>query len=691
MEIINFSPKTQLQDEIIYKCRTSLEKGKNRRRELNSIKEWSNIKKLYLKIIKNSFHPVVFKNTKNLQIKTVSEFSFRQFKLQNVLFESMPGWNVNASVYMPKEKGVYPGVVCPTGHSNKTRQSYQNAAQIFAQNGYIAVSFDPPGMSGEHQYMNNHFTNGSIGYLTGAWSNTHFVLDAIRSIDYLQSRTDVDKNSGISVTGVSGGGMTAIYTALLDNRVKFVAPVCCLSSHEKLHFSKLYTSCPEQFAYGLIASGIDYIDLISLLAPLPVHIAGGKNDEVYDYMETMEIYEEAKKIYKLYQQEENLGIFIQEKAGHGYSIGMAVEVLKKMNKFIKKTKTEQELKADVSQIIPAKKLKCYPENKANMYTFNKSIGIELEKIRAQKPNASLPALRKKIRTILNLQDNDDSRYVISPDRYPEKRWRHQLEKLIIHGKEGNHIPCLFYKRIETKVKKKGLVFIDESGKWQGFQRENYLAKTGRFSAKDDSENEPVILSIDVSGFGELAPQPNASDIASWNDIERTLTYLSVAVSHPIMGLRVRDALYAINYLKSRKEVDSKKIIVGGRGIGAIVALHAAFLTGNVHKLVLWDMLHSYKAMTDNFPFTWKQSIIIPNVLKYYDLPELLNYHVISEKTVLINCLDEKRKKLTSAHANQVFKKTNISKTNIFQTKNEKQAVSLFVKCCHDMDNNRKFL
>src|SRR5690606_29509782 len=114
--------------------------------------------------------------------RVVSRHNFGDYRVENVIFESYPGWEVNGTVYLPAQPGRYPGVVCPTGHSCKTGESYQISAQTFARNGYMAISFDPPGVAGEIGHFNDHFTNGLIGYLTGIWSNAHFVLDAIRCI-----------------------------------------------------------------------------------------------------------------------------------------------------------------------------------------------------------------------------------------------------------------------------------------------------------------------------------------------------------------------------------------------------------------------------------------------------------------------------------------------------------------------------
>jgi hypothetical protein len=81
---------------------------------------------------------------------------------------------------------------------------------------------------------------------------TYFVADALRAMDYLETRNDVDSSLGFTMTGVSGGCLTTIFCSLLDERIAFSAPVCCLSEHENIHFKDLYTSCPEQFGPGFI-------------------------------------------------------------------------------------------------------------------------------------------------------------------------------------------------------------------------------------------------------------------------------------------------------------------------------------------------------------------------------------------------------------------------------------------------------
>jgi cephalosporin-C deacetylase-like acetyl esterase len=101
----------------------------------------------------------------------------------------------------------------PVGHSGKQFESYQIPAQVFAMCGYAALTFDPPGQAGEKKPGNDHFRDGVRCYMTGATSQRFFVMDALRAVDYLATRRDVDMRRGVGMTGVSGGGFTTLYAS----------------------------------------------------------------------------------------------------------------------------------------------------------------------------------------------------------------------------------------------------------------------------------------------------------------------------------------------------------------------------------------------------------------------------------------------------------------------------------------------
>ncbi|MFQ9802174.1 MAG: hypothetical protein ACLR23_28350 [Clostridia bacterium] len=94
------------------------------------------------------------------------------------------------------------------------------------------------------------------------------------------------------------------------------------------------------------------------------------------------------------------------------------------------------------------------------------------------------------------------------------------------------------------------MYIDEKGKWNGFNHQGVLTQVIGL-AQPASDAERCVLSVDVSGMGELEAQHTTYDSASWNDIERILTYLSIAEGRPLIAYQVRDALTALGHIEDK--------------------------------------------------------------------------------------------------------------------------------------------
>jgi len=213
-----------------------------------------------------------------LNVRAVSRHERKGYVIENVLFESLPGWDVNASVYLPsagEHPPPWPAIVVPVGHSGKQMESYQIPAQVFARLGYVAVTFDPPGMAGEKRTGNDHFSDGVRCYLTGYSSNRYFVIDAIRCIDYLATRKDVDMRNGVGMTGVSGGGTTTMFATLLDGRIRASGPSCCAVPNAYHPVLDGYAPCAETLAAGRFADGLDDVDLLVAAMPTPLLLMAG--------------------------------------------------------------------------------------------------------------------------------------------------------------------------------------------------------------------------------------------------------------------------------------------------------------------------------------------------------------------------------------------------------------------------------
>src|SRR6185295_18915733 len=136
------------------------------------------------------------------------------YKIENVIFESRPGFLVTANLYVPSgRKFPLPGVVGVCGHSDngKANSAYQSFAQGLARLGYVVLIIDPIGQGERLQYVTEklkprhgngvteHLYAGNQQFLVGDFFGAARAWDGIRALDYLLTRPEVDpKQVGVT-------------------------------------------------------------------------------------------------------------------------------------------------------------------------------------------------------------------------------------------------------------------------------------------------------------------------------------------------------------------------------------------------------------------------------------------------------------------------------------------------------------
>ncbi len=103
--------------------------------------------------IRDCFGPYPEKTPLNARVTKVVERD--TYKIENVIFESRPGFLVAANLYIPKGRAFpLPGVVASCGHSDngKAIETYQSFGQGLARLGYVVLIFDPIGQGERMQY-----------------------------------------------------------------------------------------------------------------------------------------------------------------------------------------------------------------------------------------------------------------------------------------------------------------------------------------------------------------------------------------------------------------------------------------------------------------------------------------------------------------------------------------------------------
>src|SRR6185437_15651054 len=121
------------------------------------------------------------------------------YRIEKVIYESLPGHHVTANVYIPQGKGPFPGVLLFCGHSlnGKEDASYQRTAILFVTHGFIVLVADPISQGERYQITDSHgrpeiplgttehtlFNEGAT--LLGTGAVAYELWDNVRGLDYL--------------------------------------------------------------------------------------------------------------------------------------------------------------------------------------------------------------------------------------------------------------------------------------------------------------------------------------------------------------------------------------------------------------------------------------------------------------------------------------------------------------------------
>jgi len=598
---------------------------------------WITTRKKWLEIYRSCFPAELFEmRNQPVRSKLLKRHQRESYRIETVIFESLWGWEVNAHLCIPDGQGPFPAVIFPTGHSGKTNSHYQLPPVLFALNGFLAITFDSPGQ-GEKSPGSDHFNQGIACTLTGLWSETFFLMDAMRAIDYLASREDVNMAFGVGMSGVSGGGQTTMGCACLDDRIRCIAPVCSTGNQRILAAENFYTSCPETLGKGLFKAGIDLAEVLACAIPTPCLAVSGELDEIYTPDVVNDFVEQVRKYYQLAGAPERFDHYQEKNIGHAYTLTMAEKVLSWMQKWlIGEEKPIYTINEPAAYLEKPEIISCSPQTTRTMHSINLERADQLRK-GWQKEDIAI-----RLREVLNLPE-------ICPPTVQvlagETAWWHRIDRLAIACEPEIPLPALWMVNTRNKLPAKTIVWIDDRGKWEAIQKEPWLVTAAGFLNESIAPEQTFHLCLlDARGWGETAPEHLAFDLAWWNDIHRILAYISIALDYPLMGQRVNDVLTTLFYLRQRTDVDPNRIILGGRGAGAIAALLSAVIDSSISGVILTEMPLSYREIIEHEDFIWSHDIFIPNLLLDFDLPELiaalncpvLNIHPLDRKKAPIS-------------------------------------------------------
>jgi len=575
-----------------------------------------------------------------LNVRKVGVIERENYQIEKLIFESLPRFYVTAHLYLPKKGSQpYPAILFPLGHEfdTKARPTWQLMLGTLASHGYVILTYDPIGQGervqlydsdwGESKVFRNNTEHTILGIqcmLIGDNVARYSVWDGMRGLDYLLSRPEVDPRR-VACTGNSGGGNMTAFLAALDDRIQVAAPSCWITSWRGL-LETIGQQDAEQILIPSLQDGLDHGDFIYAFAPKPYLILSAIRD-FFSISATRETFEEARAVYGALGAREKLAK-VEADAGHDYSKRLRLAAYRWFGRWLKGV--EEDVQEEEIELASEAELRCTPTGQVATSLGGESV-LTLNQKRVEALGRKLPSLtsqaelrdfqgstQQKVRQALGLKPpHEQSRQALPLRTFGvTARPGYRIEKLTYESESGILIPALLFIPDAPGTPKPAVVYVNGRGKAAeaapGQDLEQFV-KAGM-----------VALAIDVRGAGEteVLESQQAHDVRPFfGDYDSAMTAL--VVGKPLAGMRALDISCGVDLLQSRTEVDSSRIYGFGKGNGAVPLLYAATLDDRIRKVVLEEMLLSYRAITERRIHRQVFENVVPSALRLFDLPDLV--------------------------------------------------------------------
>ena len=409
------------------------------------------------------------------------------YRIEKIVFQTLPGTWVPAHLYLPQVESQAPAVLFYNGHwwpDSKSRPDFQAFCINMARMGFVVLSFDPFGQGERGVSSRDHRRTEAL--LAGISQQGIAEYETRCALEYLLSRKEVDPKR-IGMTGASGGGYNTWITAALDDRISVVVPVVGTSDfYEQIHVTRdldWYAAAEHcHFVPGLIQYANNH-ELVAAIAPRPLLIIAASVDQSFPITGVRAVHEYGKAIYGAFGAAPKVGFFEDSREGHGYQRAKREAAYGWFLKWLMNRGDGQPVQEPPTVTMPfdSAELKCFRDG--------------------MKQPAGPGIVNAVMRLVKDLPPSAGASAMDSPPgagRLTVKLAQERIQRLIVNTQAGIDVPILVIRPDRREGAETGiLVGADDRG-------------------KEELASDPLVLeavkrgwmvwAIDPRGIGELATQ-----------------------------------------------------------------------------------------------------------------------------------------------------------------------------------------
>ncbi|MGI8962454.1 MAG: alpha/beta fold hydrolase [Bryobacteraceae bacterium] len=574
--------------------------------------------------------------TTPLNVQNTGTIERQTYKIEKIVFESQTQFYVPAHFYLPKPiHGPVPGIIAPIGHSGngKTYISYQTLFQNLARKGFGVLTWDPPGQGERLQYIDpangrsrygptgEHDRFGWPALLIGSTATQFETWDAVRALDYLLSRPEID-SSRIGCCGHSGGGTQTMYLCALEPRIK--AAIVVEGNTENLAGPDYQppgaTADAEQNIIASLRLGLDRGDLLASFAPKPLLICYTPVDAGTTYSPryveaTQEIFQQSKAIYSLYDASEKIALN-SSPLPHDYDFFHRRATYEWFGRWLKNGQVdnvEGAFEAASNSVLNCTSTGQVLTSLGGRPAFQVNFD-RLRCIRRDPDSGEAGRIRiqRRLRELLNFPNEPAPEHGTVVTR--NTRGSLIIEQIEYHSEPNIRIPGYFLKP-SGGSKFPVLVILQDEGKNELFSEASVVYELAGKSI--------AICSLDLRTTGITSPRlPSAGPLFYSSDVDLGYTLVSLALGSPIIAQQTWDFLRCLDYLEGRQDIDHTRIAALGSGRSGLVSLLGAALDKRVHSLFLNRTLSDFQSIVGSEEYNLDLSSFVFGILQHFDLPQI---------------------------------------------------------------------